>query len=73
MSCVSVTVRFLITHTSTDQSTIVGIPSVDCRPYFVDGDAAGRGHALDRMVGQMDFKINSIVRGNSDCHGDGAL
>jgi hypothetical protein len=26
VSCVSVTIRFLITHTSTDQSTIMGIP-----------------------------------------------
>jgi hypothetical protein len=26
MSCISVTIRFLITRTSTDQSTIVGIP-----------------------------------------------
>jgi hypothetical protein len=26
----------MVTRTSTNQSTIVGTPSVDCRPYFVD-------------------------------------
>ena len=38
MPCV--TIRFLITRTPTDKSTIVGYPLVDCRRYSVDRNLA---------------------------------
>ena len=33
---------------------------MDCRPYFVDSGAPGRGCALDPMASQMDLNMNNI-------------
>ena len=55
-SCVSITFLFLITRTSTDQSTFMEYPSEDCRASFVD-------RLRQRYHGKLDLDMDMDKEG----------
>jgi hypothetical protein len=64
-SCVlcPVTIWFMSCALVYRQITITGIPSMDCRPRFINSGAPGRGCAY-RLLGEPDgnFFVNSLLK-----------